>query len=110
MAFNPNLPSTSPYFSFSPELMASLDPEGRFLEANPAWEGLSGLAPAELVGTPFLERLHPADRPLALREIERLSRGKQETVRFETRVPDREGRLRHLAWTWTADPRQDRWY
>jgi PAS domain S-box-containing protein len=109
MVFNPNLHSTSPFFALSPELMASLNLEGQFLEVNPAWEASLGFATEDLVGTPFLDRIEPEDRPKAVLEIKRLSRGKHERVSFQTRCADKSKAIRTFAWIFTANPEQDQW-
>ncbi|HVM33577.1 MAG TPA: PAS domain S-box protein [bacterium] len=104
MALNPNLLSTSPFFTFSPDLLADLDGNGLFLSANPAWEKQLGFPPQDLLGRPFLDQLHVEDRPKALLEIKRLSRGKQPTVLFETRVQDAQKETHWIAWTFSANP------
>src|ERR1700722_3130840 len=109
MALNPNLHSTSPFFALSPELLASLNAEGDLLEVNPAWESSLGFTEEELVGSPFLNRLHPEDRPKAVLEIKRLSRGKQEKVFFESRCEDKAGALHVIAWTFSVNPERDQW-
>ena len=110
MVFNPNLHSTSPFFTLSPDLLASLYSDGQFLELNPAWESQLGLSPKDLAGASFLDQLHPEDRPKALLEIKRLSRGKQETVFFEARVEDARKEIHWIAWTFSADPQAEGWH
>jgi two-component system sporulation sensor kinase A len=109
MPLNPNLHSTSPFFILSPELMASLTPEGQILEVNPAWETSLGFPAGKLIGTSFFDLLHPEDRPKAMVERTRLSRGKQEKVSFESRCADKAGVTHRIVWTLLAVPAQDHW-
>ena len=109
MPLNPNLHSTSPFFALSPELLAFLTPEGQILEVNPAWETSLGFSAEELMGTVFFDLLHPEDRPKAVVERSRLSRGKQEKVSFESRCSDKAGAAHTIAWTLLASPEQDHW-
>ena len=53
-------------FALSHDLMGALDLDGRLVWANPAWEVVLGRDPSDLVGTPYLELLHPDDRDRAL--------------------------------------------
>ena len=48
---------------YSRELITMLDPEGTIVFATPAVRTLLGYTPAELVGTPALDLVHPADAP-----------------------------------------------
>jgi PAS domain S-box-containing protein len=52
----------------SSDILAVLDPTGRFAEISPAVERVLGYAPSELLHRTNIERIHPADR-------RRLSRG-----------------------------------
>ncbi len=49
--------------------IAITDVEGRFLNVNPAYCGLTGYAEAELLGSNFLALTHPDDRPANLRHL-----------------------------------------
>src|SRR4051794_35076066 len=58
--------SASRLFALSHDLMGALDHEGRLVWTNPAWEHVLGRPSSELVGTPYLELVHPDDRERAL--------------------------------------------
>ncbi len=109
MPLNPNLHSTRSFFALSPELMASLSPGGQILEANSAWETSLGFPVEALTGTAFFDLLHPEDRPKAVVELNRLSRGKQEKVFFESRCMDKSGAAHTIAWTLLAVPAGENW-
>ncbi len=49
-------------FEQNADAVFSFDLEGRFVDANPACETVSGYSPAELRGTPFLPLVVPEDR------------------------------------------------
>ncbi len=49
----------------NPDAVYTFDLEGRFVEANPACEALTGYAIEELQGTPFLDLIVPEDRARA---------------------------------------------
>jgi PAS domain S-box-containing protein len=46
----------------SSDILAVLDPAGRFTEITPAVERVLGYSPSELLGRTNFERIHPADR------------------------------------------------
>ncbi|WKB54087.1 ATP-binding protein [Eleftheria terrae] len=50
------------FFGLCPDLCGSADRHGRLQQLNPAFEELLGRDSASLVGTPWLELLHPDDR------------------------------------------------
>ncbi|MGH7739717.1 MAG: PAS domain S-box protein, partial [bacterium] len=110
MALNPNLHSTRSFFAFSPDLMACLNPEGLFQEVNPAWEKSLDFPAEALIGGSFLDLIFSEDRPKAVLEIQRLSRGRQETVSFETRIQDPQKKFHDIAWTCQTDPASESWF
>jgi PAS domain S-box-containing protein len=82
-------------FQVCPELLATLDAGGRFVEANPAWLHTLGLG--ELAGTPCLDLVHPEDRDAVAAG---LAAG---GARVEGRVRGSDGEYRWLRWTFTRE-------
>lgn len=75
------------------DALLAISPEGVVRYAGPPVEELLGVEPADLVGTPVLDLIHPDDRP----ELEAaLVRGAQAPWQR------REVRLRHAAGSWAA--------
>jgi diguanylate cyclase (GGDEF)-like protein/PAS domain S-box-containing protein len=75
----------------SSDVISILEPEGRFAFVSPAVERVVGLTPGELVGTSFLELVHPGDRDKA----QRLFRDRSEAASAPTGW-----RLRHTSGFW----------
>ena len=61
--------------------------DGTILATNPAWTTLLGWDEADLVGTSFLDLIHPDDTEATQAEAGRLSDGLS-TLRFENRRAD----------------------
>ncbi|MBA3260180.1 MAG: PAS domain S-box protein [Gemmatimonadales bacterium] len=76
------------------EVVFRTDAAGRWELLNPAWEELTGFAPAESVGTPFLDYVHPDDRPGNAEEFQRLLAGEEMSSRSEVRYLTHEGGYR----------------
>jgi PAS domain S-box-containing protein len=89
-------------FRLSRDLICVSSLDGRFLRLNPAWERTLGLPVAQMVGRPFLEFVHPDDIAATRAETSALAEG-HETVSFENRYRDVDGRWRWLLWNATAD-------
>jgi PAS domain S-box-containing protein len=89
-------------FRLSRDLICVSSLDGRFLRLNPAWERTLGLPREQMVGRPFLEFVHPDDVAATLAETAALAEG-HETVSFENRYRDADGRWRWLLWNATVD-------
>jgi PAS domain S-box-containing protein len=89
-------------FRLSRDLICVSSLDGRFLRLNPAWERTLGLPVAQLEGRPFLEFVHPDDIAATRAETAALASGR-ETVSFENRYRDADGRWRWLLWNAAAD-------
>jgi PAS domain S-box-containing protein len=86
------------FFDFSPDLLAILDAEGRFISTNPAWTRTLGWLPQELETTTLGELSHPDDREAARLAWTRLMED-GELASFEHRVRSRIGAYRTISWT-----------
>ncbi|HEX9955194.1 MAG TPA: PAS domain-containing protein, partial [Allosphingosinicella sp.] len=65
---------------------------------NPAWTALLGWSEAELIGTRFLDYVHPDDLDATVAEASCLADGLT-TLRFENRYRKRDGSYCWLSWT-----------
>ncbi|EAS51559.1 putative PAS sensor histidine kinase/response regulator [Aurantimonas manganoxydans SI85-9A1] len=86
----------------STDLMLVARFDGTILATNPAWTTLLGWDEADLVGTSFLDLIHPDDTEATQAEAARLSEGLS-TLRFENRYRTRDGSYVWLSWTAVPD-------
>lgn len=92
------------FFSLNADPAAAFDAEARFVQANPAWEALTGKAAAELAGSSFLSLVVPEDRRRVLDAFRQASRG--EVQRLDTALARDVGRTPVSV---TCFPRPDRY-
>jgi PAS domain S-box-containing protein len=69
---------------------------------NPAWTALLGWSERDLLGTSFIDLVHPDDAQGTLAEAGRLADGLK-TLRFENRYRAKDGSYRWLSWTAVPD-------
>lgn len=86
------------FFAVNSELMCIADQEANFIKLNQAWSEVIGYSPEELKGHKYLEFVHPDDRQLTRKEIQKLSR-QQKMVKFINRCRCKSGSYRHLDWS-----------
>jgi PAS domain S-box-containing protein len=89
-------------FTLSQDLIAVADFDGRFTRVNPATEEILGYSEEELLARPYIGLVHPADRDGTSAEADAIAHGKP-TVSFENRYIRKDGSIRVLDWTTTAD-------
>src|SRR5687768_14008844 len=94
--------------ALSADLLGAVDAEGRLAWVNPAWEALLGTPEAELLGTPYLELVHPDDRDRVAAFARRLARGEAgERPEIELRVTAGDGSDRWLHFGAVAAPEEE---
>src|SRR5216684_4492590 len=71
--------------------------DGYFKHLNPAWTQTLGFTQAELMARPYLDFVHPDDRPGTMAEAEKLAHGAT-VIHFKNRYECRDGAYRWLAW------------
>ncbi|MBZ2210028.1 PAS domain S-box protein [Massilia sp. R798] len=86
----------------STELMLVADFGSQIVAVNPAFTTVLGWAEEQLIGTAFLDLVHPEDVASTMREVGGLSEGRT-TFSFENRYRHRDGSYRTLAWSATPD-------
>jgi PAS domain S-box-containing protein len=91
----------------SKDLFVVVGFDGLYRTANPAWHGLLGYDPDDLVGTRFDELVHPDDVAAAQRGFEELASGKV-IENFDVRLRAADGSYRWLSWT--CVPEGDQFY
>jgi PAS domain S-box-containing protein len=88
-------------FELSQDLLCVAGDDGYFKRINPAWGRLLGWDDDELTRRPFLEFVHPDDRPATVEAYERQIQAGQTIVSFENRYRCKDGSYRALLWNST---------
>jgi serine/threonine-protein kinase len=86
------------FFDLSLDLFCIANVRGYFSRLNENFTRTLGYSHRELTARPFLDFVHPDDRPNSLNEIIRLSRG-EPTIQFVNRYRHRDGHYVSLEWT-----------
>jgi PAS domain S-box-containing protein len=90
-------------FNLSSDLIAVADLDGYFTRVNPALERALGYSSEELRSRPYVEFVHPDDRPQTLQVADELARGR-EVIEFENRCLRKDGSARWLQWSARSAP------
>ena len=93
------------YKEHSPDLIATADFNGRFLDVNPAFTRVLGYSRETLLSTPLIELVHPDDREATIAARGRQRDDGEEIVSFQNRYRALDGGYRWLEWSSTPDPR-----
>jgi PAS domain S-box-containing protein len=98
------------FFDLSLDMLCIADFDGYFKRVNPSWEKTLGWPAAELLSRPYLDFIHPDDRPATIAEAARLSAGDYQTISFENRYRCADGSYKWLLWNATPLASQQRIY
>ena len=85
------------FFNLSLDMFCVAGMDGYFKRLNPAWEATLGFTLSELMQRPFVEFVHPEDRP-ATEDIARQLAGGSRVVAFENRYLRKDGSYVWLLW------------
>jgi PAS domain S-box-containing protein len=85
-------------FAMSPDLLAAAGFDGLLKQFNDAWETQLGWTREELEVKPYMELVHPEDRPATEVEIGKLAVG-QTVSEYVCRILCKDGSVRHVAWS-----------
>jgi PAS domain S-box-containing protein len=85
-------------FNFTVDMLCVTSFEGVFLQVNPAWTQCLGWPAEDLVGSKFLELIHPDDLDATHEVLVELSNGSS-VQGFENRYRCRDGTYRWFSWT-----------
>jgi len=86
----------------SKDIMMVADHDATLNAMNPAFTSILGWSEAEMLGTSYLELVHPDDREPTRRQVAALQAGGQ-VYRFENRWRRKNGSWCHLSWTASPD-------
>jgi two-component system cell cycle sensor histidine kinase/response regulator CckA len=84
-------------FNLSLDMLCVVGFDGYFKQLNPAWEKTLGWSREELLARPWIEFVHPDDRPATRAAAERLRAG-EPLVSFENRYLCKDGGHRRISW------------
>ncbi len=85
------------FFSLDLDLFCVTDSKDLFLRVNPAWKRIFGYLPRELIGTSFLDLIHPDDKALVVNETSKGGR-RGSMQGFVARARCKDGGWRRVEW------------
>lgn len=85
-------------FHLARDAFGVFDRDGVLLSVNPAWTRILGWTESELVGSNFLNLLHPEDVGRAMAELSGYDNG-NDSFSFDTRCRTKGGDYRWISWT-----------
>ncbi|AVR97101.1 sensor domain-containing protein [Pseudoduganella armeniaca] len=72
----------------STDLIAHCGPEGRYVHISPSYERMMGWTPADMVGEPVIDFLHPDDQPPSQAALAAVLAGQQVSIEVRKRTSD----------------------
>jgi len=93
-------------FESSLDVICSIDADGNYIRLNKAVYQMWGYRPEELLGTNYLDYIHPDDKVNTITATEKVKAGKVIT-NFENRFIHKNGEVRYITWsaTWSESDR-----
>ncbi|WP_448698414.1 PAS domain S-box protein [Mucilaginibacter sp. AW1-3] len=85
-------------FDSSLDVICSMDKMGNYIRLNKAVNKMWGYQPEELLGTNYLNYIHPDDRESSISATEKIMAG-EELKNFENRFIHKSGEIRHITWS-----------
>src|SRR6202171_4855031 len=92
-------------FGLSVDMLLVAGFDGYFKQLNSSWARTLGWSERELRERPYLEFIHPDDRPATANEAQNNAAGTT-TLHFENRYRHKDGTYRWLAWTAVPVPKE----
>src|SRR5437867_702923 len=92
------------FFAMSLDMLSIAGLDGYFRRLNASWERELGFTIAELESRPYIDLVHPDDRPAMIAHLEKLPAGGGAS--FENRWRCRNGTYKWLHWSLMAAPEQ----
>ncbi|MBD2313532.1 PAS domain S-box protein [Desertifilum sp. FACHB-1129] len=86
------------FFQLSADILAISGADGYLKRVNPAVRAILGYTPEEMIQVPYIEWIHPEDRPITLEQQQKLNRG-EKIASFENRYRTVDGTYKWLSWT-----------
>ena len=89
------------FLNLSADMVCITGFDGYFKSVNPAFEKTLGYTEKELLSKPFIDFVHPDDRPVTLKEMKSLSSG-EAIINFVNRYSCKDGTYKTLEWKSSA--------
>ena len=89
-------------FDLSLDMLAIIAMDGEFKEVNPSWTRTLGWSQEDLLGSKWVEYVHPEDIPKTRDAAQGLEKG-EPVMDFVNRLRTRDGLYRHIAWMASPD-------
>jgi PAS domain S-box-containing protein len=85
-------------FTLSLDILAIWTVNGYFTRVNPAFSKTVGWSTEEILERPIFEFVHPDDRAVTIREIEKMASTGENVLQFENRYLHKDGSIRVPSW------------
>ncbi|MGA7381499.1 MAG: PAS domain S-box protein, partial [Terriglobales bacterium] len=93
------------FMNLSIDMFCTAGFDGYFKSLNPSWENALGFTTDQLMARPYLEFIHPEDRPATVAEDSRLQ-SREVTFAFENRYRCKDGSYKWFLWNAISVPEQ----